>query len=35
MADKEEASNPYFGGLNNKCYLCAMLNIKCYKYGNK
>ena len=23
------------GGVKDKCYLCAMLNIKCYRYGNK
>ena len=22
-------------GVKDKCYLCAMLNIKCYRYGNK
>ena len=25
----------FLGGVKDKCYLCAMLNIKCYRYGNK
>ena len=32
---KRKHPTPIFLGGEDKCYLCAMLNIKCYRYGNK
>ena len=31
---KRKHPTPIFWGVKDKCYLCAMLNIKCYRYGN-